>query len=458
MVALLFKRLFHGLVALWLIATLVFLLSRLLPGSSGSENILLANDTFYTGSSSSSRELAYRAYLRRTGLDKPTFYFTIGTSVEPDTLHTIYPEADRLLLQKLAWQFGSWPDVVKFFTAYKALHQNLTQLQEPKLLAHLQSLHRSVDPDVLLPASQRLRKILNGQHGSVELEQATRKLITKQQPYNALLPQIRWHGSQNQYHQWLTEAVQGNLGNSYRDSGAVTGHIGQAISTTWWILLLSMTLTTLLAVELSILFVRKRGAKWRRAILPFLFFTDRIPLFILALLLLILFASPDFLQLFPVYGMGTYIPTGQTWLQNALNMLPFMVLPIICLVLVNLPYVTNQFYSSLADVSEADYIRTAKAKGLSEGKIIRQHMLRNALFPIITLLSDFLPTLVAGVVVIETIFAIPGVGRLLIESVLARDYPVLVGVVLVVALFKVMSHFISDLLYGLADPRIRQIT
>jgi peptide/nickel transport system permease protein len=171
--------------------------------------------------------------------------------------------------------------------------------------------------------------------------------------------------------------------------------------------------------------------------------------------LLVLLASPAFLQLFPVYGMGYYSPVSLTWFQAISQWLQFMALPMLCLVLANLPYLTNQFYHALAAVASQDYIRTARAKGLSEGAVIRKHMLRNALLPVITLLSDFLPALVAGAVIIETIFAIPGIGRLLIDSVLARDYPVIVGIVIIIAVFKLLAHLLSDMLYALADPRIR---
>jgi peptide/nickel transport system permease protein len=156
--------------------------------------------------------------------------------------------------------------------------------------------------------------------------------------------------------------------------------------------------------------------------------------------------------------MGYFSETKLTWFQARSQWLQFMALPMLCLVLANLPYLTNQFYHALSGTANQDYIRTARAKGLSENNVIRRHMLRNALLPVITLLSDFLPALVAGAVIIETIFAIPGIGRLLIDSVMARDYPVLVGIVVMVAVFKQLAHLFADLLYAMADPRIRHAT
>ncbi len=109
----------------------------------------------------------------------------------------------------------------------------------------------------------------------------------------------------------------------------------------------------------------------------------------------------------------------------------------------------------MTEVKQADYIQTARAKGIAEWKIVRQHIFKNALLPLITLFSSYIPALLGGAVVIEVIFAIPGMGSLLVASVLARDYPVVLGIVLIMAFAKMAAHTIADVLYYLADPRIR---
>lgn len=251
--------------------------------------------------------------------------------------------------------------------------------------------------------------------------------------------------------------VKGNWGISLRDGRPVSHVLYEAIVNTWWLLLASMIIASLLAIELALLMVRRKGRKWRRITLPSLFLLDSVPVFVLAILLLVLLASPAFLQLFPVYGMGYHTASELSLSERFSQRLQYMALPMICLVLANLPYLTNQFYQALKTSYGQDYTRTAYAKGLSEPLVIRRHLLRNALLPVITLLSDFLPALVAGAVIIETIFAIPGVGRLLVDAVLARDYPVIVGIVVIIALFKLLSHLLADLLYHVADPRLRHL-
>ena len=270
------------------------------------------------------------------------------------------------------------------------------------------------------------------------------------------MPRISWNGFQNQYHLWLTGLFTGDMGLSFVSSRPVTELIWEAAGTTVWLLLLSFAITLSLALLVSLRMVSSGGEGLRNMLLPVLIVLDSVPFFVLCLVLLLLFANPDMLQLFPVFGLGYVSLSDQSVWSALAYSLPYLVLPIVCLVLANLPYITNQFYSSLKGTMQADYIRTARAKGLPERQVIRKHALRNALLPVITILTDVLPALVAGAVVIETIFAIPGIGRLLVSSVLSRDFPVIVGIVVVIALVKMLSHVLADIFYALTDPRITQ--
>ncbi|MFD2245235.1 ABC transporter permease [Pontibacter ruber] len=449
----LFKRLVLVLPMLWLIASLFFLLSRLLPQGLGAGNILKGDEQYSKGSKES-RERSYRQYLHKTQQDLPLFYFSIHARAEPDTLYRVYPESERLHLRRLAWKYGNWPLVSAYYSGVKQAHT--LAAQQDQLQPHFEALHTStVAPAILAAASSIAEADQENAFQTAILLRNAKRMVEHRQDYLGLLPTLSWNGSKNQYHNWLTEVLQGNFGTSYRDHRAVPAILAEAIGNTFWLLILSMAISVVLAFELSILMVRQKGRKWRRLFLPVLFLTDSIPTFVLALLLLVLLASPAFLQLFPVYGMGYYSPAGLPWHESLARQVQFMALPVLCLTLANLPYLTNQVYRSLATTGNEDYTRTARAKGLSETRIIRKHMLRNAWLPIITLLSDFLPALVAGALIIETIFAIPGVGRLLLTAVQARDYPVMMGIVVIVALFKMLSHLVADALYSLADPRIR---
>ncbi|MBC5774940.1 ABC transporter permease [Pontibacter sp. KCTC 32443] len=355
-----FQRLFIAIPILWVMASVIFLFSRILPGTFGEQQLLQTDAEFYSKASKQERDASYQQLLERTNQQLPVFYVSLAPI--------------------------------------------------------------SVNPD----------------HN-----------------YSYLIPDLEWHGTKNQYHLWASDVLQGSLGESFVKAQPVNSLIYEAAGNTIWVLGISITLTVALAILLGTGLMLGKGGKLRRIILPSLVIVDSIPFFVLALLLLLLFANPDTLQLFPAFGLGYTSAAEQHWWASLLSEFPYLVLPILCLTLSYLPYLTNQVYSSLAGTMQADFIKTARAKGLSSYKVVTNHALRNALLPVITTLSDMLPTLVAGTVVIEVIFAIPGIGRLLVTSVLARDFPVIVGIVVVIALAKMLSNVVADICYSIADPRIR---
>ncbi|TPE43304.1 ABC transporter permease [Pontibacter mangrovi] len=443
--------------AAWLAGTLVFLLSRLIPGSYGENQILNVEASFYSKSSQQSREQAFREYQQKNGLDKPLFYFSLSPTAVPDTLHRVYPEPRRKQLEQLALSVGSWPEVA----AYDLQVQRIQSLPLPLSKQEQQAIS-TLRYSSSFPALEQAAELLQNKPVTPEvaqrlaaLNQALEALVDSRQILASLLPRLSWHGIQNQYHSWLVAALSGDFGNSYRTGRPALTEVRQGIGNTLLLLLVSMLVVLAMALELSILMVRRKLLWLRRALLPSLFILDSVPALVLAFLLLVLLANPAFLQLFPVYGMGYYTSGSlSAWQQLSLK-LQYMALPMLTLVLVNLPYLTSQVHTSLQAALQASYSRTAKAKGLSEGQVIRRHALRNALLPIITIVSDFLPALVSGSILIETVFAIPGIGRLLVESVLARDTPVLVLIVLVVLVVRALSYFSADILYTKADPRLK---
>lgn len=452
----LLKRLLLSIPALLLIATAVFFLSRLLPDSDRAESILQEEGGFYNSGSAETRQASYRNYLKRTGLDQPLFYFSVRSAVEADTLHKIYPESERLLLQRLAWHYGNWSAVWDYYISIKNLDKKLTDLEKRQLQPLLENLLKETDKPASNATLTNVAGIIADSNAKADLagvHQKFESLTNSRSAYAYLLPGFHWNGSRNQYHSWLSKTLRGDFGQSFKDGRPVYTIITALVANTFTIILASIIIACFLALKFSVLFSLQQFNWLKKTVLPALFIMDSIPTFVLALLLLVFLANPSFLQIFPVYGLGYY----QTQDSRGVSQIPFMILPIICLTLAILPYLTNQFYRAIEEASQADYVRTARAKGLSEYRIIRKHILRNALLSVITLLSDYLPALVAGAVVIETIFAIPGVGTLLINAVLSRDYPVIIGIVLLVALLKVIAHFMADLFYRLADPRIRYV-
>ncbi len=174
-----------------------------------------------------------------------------------------------------------------------------------------------------------------------------------------------------------------------------------------------------------------------------------VPSFWLALMLIMLFAVH--LHWLPFSGIR---PVGSSgW--NVIEMVPYLVLPTIVLGSALLASIARYTRSSMLEALTQDYVRTARAKGLPERLVVARHALRNSLLPVITLLGLYLPVVVGGAVVVETIFALPGIGRLGLESVFIRDYPVILSVNMMVATAVMVGNLLADIAYALADPRIR---
>lgn len=263
-----------------------------------------------------------------------------------------------------------------------------------------------------------------------------------------------WHGTRNQYHIWLKQLLHGNLGYSYRDGQAVSLLLLHALGYTLPLTTLAALLAVAAAVWLSLYMALHQ--RFRHYALQSLYVLDALPLFVVGLLLLLLLANPEVLALFPAYGLSDAAELEQSsWVASTGTFLYHLVLPVTCLVLVSLPGLVVQLDTALAHESHMTYAATARAKGLPEKAVVRWHTLRNALLPTITQLTNLLPALVAGAVVVEVIFALPGMGRLLADAAARHDYPVVIGGVLLTALVRVLAQALADWLYFLADPRIR---
>jgi len=262
----------------------------------------------------------------------------------------------------------------------------------------------------------------------------------------------RWNGTANQYHQWLRHLVHADFGVSFRDGQPVVALLRQSLyytlPLTGGAVLATIGLAWLAAPHLG------RQSRRRRFFLGLLYLVDALPLFVVALLLLLLLANPDLLAWFPSYGLG-HEDASAPWVSRLQLLASHLALPLLALTLVSLPPLLVQLDAALGHERRADYVLTARAKGLAEIRVTRHHILRNALLPLLTLLAEQLPALVAGSVVVELIFSLPGMGRLLAEAAAARDYPVLLGGVLLIALSRLLAQVLADCLYFLVDPRIR---
>lgn len=261
-----------------------------------------------------------------------------------------------------------------------------------------------------------------------------------------------WH-PENQYHTWLKQGLRGQLGISYRTGRPVAERLRAALAVT-----VPLTGTALLlAVGAAVLLGQRLAVRswWQTPVRRLLAAVQALPAFVVALLLLLLFATPNFLAWFPAYGLESEInDDAQAWARLG-TYAWHLALPVAALVLVALPELTLQLDAALTQELRNGYAATARAKGLSESAVVRRHALRNALLPTLTQVAELLPALVAGAVVVEVVFALPGMGRVLAEAAATRDYPVLLAGVLLTGAARLGALLLADLCYYWADPRIR---
>lgn len=251
-----------------------------------------------------------------------------------------------------------------------------------------------------------------------------------------------------QYFNWLNNMLQGNFGKSIIDGRPVLTRILEVMPNTLILMLSSFLITLFLAIPLGI-FQAVKQYSFADYFLTFLSFLGiSVPSFWLGLMLIYYFSFK--LNLLPSSGVYTL---GEE--KTFIDLLKHLILPSIALSVGSIAGWSRYQRSQMLEVLRTDYVRTARAKGLSEKNIIFKHSLRNALIPIITLLGLSLPDLLGGAYITETIFAWPGMGRLGVEVVFQRDYPVIMGLLVISAVLIIMGNLIADILYALVDPRIR---
>ena len=249
-----------------------------------------------------------------------------------------------------------------------------------------------------------------------------------------------------QYAAWMARLLRGDLGRSIRNGEPVVDNVGRRIRPSLQLAAMAMTVSLLIAFPLGIVSAVRRNRAPDRVGTTFALLGICMPNFLLALLLIFLFGVT--LRWLPISGYTDPLEDPVAGLRS-------LVLPAVTLGLALAAVVTRTLRSSMLETLAEDYVRTARAKGLSEARVVRRHVLRNALIPVVTVLGLQLGTLVGGAVITEYVFALPGVGRLVVDAVFARDYPLVQGVVLLIALAFIVCNLVVDVLYGWIDPRIR---
>jgi peptide/nickel transport system permease protein len=257
-----------------------------------------------------------------------------------------------------------------------------------------------------------------------------------------------------QYWAWLTRLVRLDLGRSLQPDGkAVLAKIAERLPVTFFLNVVELVIIIVLAVPIGVLSATRQYSSFDKVTTVFVFVGFATPDFWLALLLMILFGVQ--LGWLPISGLRSLNWEYLTFWRQQWDLVSHLALPILVATFGGLAGFSRYMRQSMLEVVRQDYIQTARAKGLAEGVVIAKHALRNALLPVVTILGLSLPGLIGGSVIIESIFAIPGMGQLMVQAVFARDYPLIMGNLVIVAVLTLAANLVADLAYGVVDPRIR---
>jgi peptide/nickel transport system permease protein len=249
-----------------------------------------------------------------------------------------------------------------------------------------------------------------------------------------------------QFGTWLWRILHGDLGTSIFTNLPVSAMIAQRIEPTFSLMAITLVLTILVAVPLGVVAAWKAGSWVDRTIMAFAVFAFSLPVFVVGYVLAYVFALQ--FEWLPVQGYTPLAAGLWPWLQN-------LILPALALGSVYIALIARITRASMLEVLQQDYVRTARAKGLGQRNILFVHALKNAAVPIVTVIGIGIALLIGGAVVTESVFAIPGLGRLTIDAILRRDYPVIQGIVLLFSFLYVLVNLMVDVTYTLVDPRIR---
>jgi peptide/nickel transport system permease protein len=251
-----------------------------------------------------------------------------------------------------------------------------------------------------------------------------------------------------QYLRWLGNVLQGDFGNSYSAIKPVTTVIAERLPNTAILAFTALTLAVVIAIPLGVLCGIRRNSALDRIVAALSFMGISVPVFWLGIMLIILFSLR--LGWLPSGGMNT---VGES--DSIRDRVEHLILPVMVLCIGNLAELIRYTRSGMIAVLQEDYMRTARAKGLSQRAVLLGHGLRNAMIPVVTVIAIMIPRALGSAAITETVFSWPGMGRLAVESATNRDYPVVLGVTMTVALITVICSLLVDILYGVLDPRIR---
>lgn len=393
----------------------------------------------------------YAQMAKEMGLDKPVFYFSITSKAYPKDLYTIIRKDERIAVEKLIQQYGNAKDIIKYHNNIKdAVSKRDTSIVINNALQQLLLQDRDAAITLLLDELKKEAANRNDIFTIYHAYQSVKNKATRNQLY---IPTLYWYSLDNQYHTWILSFLKGKFGFS-NNGQSIWTRISTPLSITLLLSLCTIFFSYLLGVPLGIYLAinkDKRRGKWLSSTV---FAIYALPTFWIAMLAIRFLTTPEYgIKIFPHAGLGDFDPNGSI-AAFLFNNMPYFILPVLCLVTHPTMYISRLTLSSIQDNLGLDYVRTAQAKGLTKRSILYKHVLKNALFPLITLFGQLLPILITGSFIIEFIFNINGMGVTIFEALGERDWYIVYTIFMFSTLLILIGNLVADVLYKWVNPRV----
>ncbi len=449
-------RLLLILPTLFIICAISFFLFQL-SGSDPVDGLLSVRGLRSSDERSIDYEQEYRAAASELGTDQPLFYISLVPHYYPDTLHRISFPKEAELARDLLQEYREWDKIQAYMLALRAFTREVAQSGVSALYDAYHGIIKAselsaANRDVSLAVRSRPELVLS--HAAVLEAQHAMTYVPAQSWF---YPSIRLHGYKNQFHQWVSSLLRGDFGRSMIDGRPITTKIIKALNWSIALGLIAVIMSSFIALPFGFYAAYYHGSLFDRFGFLLLYVIYSIPVFWMATMLIVFFTSDDFgrwTDIFP--GVGTFYDgrsqgvLGQMWTN-----LEKLVLPLFCLVIHSLAYMGRQMRSSVLNEKDQAYYKTAISKGLTQFAAMRRHVLPNSLLPIFTIIIARIPAAIAGSLVIEVIFNIPGMGRLLYTSIYSDDWNTISAILIIISLSTMIIYLIGDLIYQKIDPRIK---
>jgi len=540
-----------------IISLLSFLISTNAPGDPVSKIVTAMGQDGTASQNSDANQRTKQLVRKKLGLDKPDFYFSLGTAADCDTLYRLVDKNQRASAKSLTRDIGEWELVSNLYNNIKTPIDTLDVLYPDSVLTKKE---RSFKSQLIFYLNGlkdvASKKELNQKMSSIyewsdslggirfnTLSLAVENINKSGNNWMKYIPTINWYGMNNQYHLWLLGdigleknidtlsniqienkvfsfdefkfvkreekwfefssgillkdsifkssfdqlnqisfydngrqirvkkmedsysvfidrgrkgVVRGDFGISFEDGTYVRDKIFKSVSVSFWLILFSIILSYLVSVPVGILSASRRGGRFDRWSSLVLFSLYSLPSFFVATVLLYTFANPDLFVWFPESGIYDPEIFDENWslYEKIKHQAPYFVLPLVAYTYSSFAFLSRIMRAGMLDVFGKDYIRTARAKGLKEKTVILKHVLKNSLIPIITVFANIFPATVGGSLILESIFNIPGMGKLGYDAILDLDYPMILAVFTISGALTVFGYIVADILYAAVDPRI----